>query len=98
MLLFGASLAHHHHVLLCPAEGQPLRFEVHGRDAYGNACPMPANAISLQTVPDGALTDIRVEPGASVSTAVISSTVLRQGAICSILYGLCYCSVDSMQV
>lgn len=54
---------------------------MHGRDAYGNECALPPKAISLQSVPEGALSDgVHLEPGRTSSSVVVTASVLAAGA------------------
>lgn len=61
-------------------ECQTLEFEVHGRDSFGNKCSLEPKSVSLQSVPEGALSaDTRVTPGSSPSVVIVTATVLRPG-------------------
>lgn len=61
-------------------ERQTLEFEVHGRDSFGNECFLDPESVSLQSVPEAALSaDTRVTPGSSPSVVIVTATVLRPG-------------------
>ena len=67
----------------CPAESRALQFEVHGRDAYGNECPLPPKSVTLHALPESAMSaDYEVAAGHLPSVVTVSATVLYEGAVC----------------
>ena len=57
-----------------------LEFEVHGCDAYGNACPLQPADISLLSSPQGALVDAALRQGPDAATVIAAAKVLCEGA------------------
>ena len=58
-----------------------LEFEVHGRDAYGNASPLQPVDISLVSTPSDALADTALRQGPDVATVVVTTRVLCEGEL-----------------
>lgn len=66
---------------MCRTECQTLEFEVHGRDSFGNECALAPESVSLQSVPEGALSgETHIKPGSSPSVVTVTTTVLCPGA------------------
>jgi hypothetical protein len=55
-------------------------FEVAGRDAYANACPLAPDDVRLACSPAHALTDVAITPNASPSVVVVQATIACEGA------------------
>jgi hypothetical protein len=53
--------------------------EVTGADAFGNACPLPPEAVSLECQPHDALTDVVTSQGRDSSVVVVTATAASQG-------------------
>lgn len=74
-----------------PAERRTLQYEVHGRDAFGNDCSLLPKAVSLHSVPEGAIAaGTLIEPGRSTSSVLVSASVLTAGAA-RVLPSPCQC-------
>jgi hypothetical protein len=54
-------------------------FEVHGRDAYGNACPLQPADICLVSSPKGALADAALRQDPDAATVIVAAKVLCEG-------------------
>ena len=64
----------------CFVGGRVLEFEVHGHDAYGNACPLQPADISLVSSPQSALADVALRQGPDGATVIATAKVLCEGA------------------
>lgn len=70
---------------MCAGGAQALTFEVAGRDAYANACPLTPADVSLACSPSHALMDISIVPNNSPSVVVVKATVTCEGAATEML-------------
>ena len=70
------------HPPVCPLRAggpQQLCFEVAGRDAFANACPLAPEDVTLACSPAHALRDISIGRNSSPATVVVKATVSCEG-------------------